>query len=180
MIHVPEVVTTERLVLRRSALADAADIYSYAHDPEVARYMVWPIHKEIEESLAFLQSCALRWESGEEFCWVITVKPEDRAIGVIGCRVREYMADFGYVLNREYWGHGYATEAAQSVVKWIRSLPGIYRIWATCDAENLASVHVLEKTGLLCEGRLRRSTIRLNLSPTPRDTFVFAWVRDEE
>ena len=46
MIHAPEVTTTERLTLRRPTLTDAADVYAYAHDPEVTRYMVWPIHKE--------------------------------------------------------------------------------------------------------------------------------------
>jgi ribosomal-protein-alanine N-acetyltransferase len=60
MIHAPEFITTDRLVLRRPARSDAADIYAYAHDPEVTRYMVWPTHTEIGESLAFLESCALR------------------------------------------------------------------------------------------------------------------------
>jgi ribosomal-protein-alanine N-acetyltransferase len=178
MIQAPEIIRTERLTLRRPALTDAADIYAYAHDPEVTRYMVWPTHIEMKESLAFLEACGPRWESGDEYCWVITITPEDRVIGAIGCRVREYTADFGYVLNRTYWGRGYATEAARAVVTWLKNLPGLYRIWATCDAENLASARVLEKTGLSCEGRLRRSTIRPNLSSTPRDTFVFAWVQD--
>lgn len=175
----PEIIKTERLTLRRPALADAADVYAYAHDPEVTRYLVWPTHTEIGDSLAFLAACGPRWESGEEYCWVITIAPEDRVVGTIGCRVREYTADFGYVLRRAYWGRGYATEAARAVVTWLRSLPGVCRIWATCDAENRASVRVLEKAGLSCEGRLRRSTIRPNLSSTPRDTFVFAWMRDE-
>ncbi|MBI3795783.1 MAG: GNAT family N-acetyltransferase [Deltaproteobacteria bacterium] len=179
MIHAPAVITTDRLVLRRPALTDAADVYAYAHDPEVTRHLVWPTHTEIKESIAFLETCDPRWEAGDEYCWVITIAPEDRVVGSIGCRVREYTADFGYVLHRAYWGHGYATEAAQAVVTWLRSLPGICRISATCDVDNLASVRVLEKSGLSCEGRLRRSTIRPNLSSTPRDTFVFAWVQDE-
>ena len=179
MIYTPEMLTTERLTLRRPALTDAADVYAYAHDPEVTRYLVWPTHAEMGESIAFLEACGPRWEAGDEYCWAITITPEARVVGSIGCRVREYTADFGYVLHRTYWGCGYATEAAQAVVTWLRTLPGIYRIWATCDAENLASVRVLEKTGLSCEGRLRRSTVRPNLSPTPRDTLVFAWVRDE-
>jgi ribosomal-protein-alanine N-acetyltransferase len=177
-MQAPEIITTDRLVLRRPTLSDAADIYAYAHDPEVTRYMVWPTHVDISESIAFLETCGPRWDAGEEYCWVITVKPEERAVGMIGCRLRDYTADFGYVLNRLSWGQGYATEAAQAVVTWTRSLSGIYRIWATCDTENTASVRVLEKIGLSGEGRLRRSTICPNLLPTPRDTFVFAWVRD--
>jgi RimJ/RimL family protein N-acetyltransferase len=58
------------------------------------------------------------------------------------------------------------------------SLPGVYRLWATCDAENLASVRVLEKTGVSLEGKLRRCTIRPNLSMIPRDTLIFAKTRD--
>lgn len=115
-VQAPEILTTERLTLRRPALTDAADIYAYAHDPEVTHYLVWPTHTEIRESIAFLESCALRWESEEEYCWVITITPEDRAVGAIGCRVRDYTADLGYVLHRAYWGCGYATEAARAVV----------------------------------------------------------------
>lgn len=179
MTHAPETIATARLMLRRPALTDAADIYAYAHDPEVTRHMVWPTHRKIAESIAFLETCGPRWEAEDEYCWAITITPEDRVVGMIGCRVGGYAADFGYVLHRACWGRGYATEAAQAVVTWLKSLSGIYRIWATCDTENLASVRVLEKTGLSYEGRLRRSTIRPNVSSTPRDTFVFAWVRDE-
>ena len=109
---------------------------------------------------------------------MITVKPESRVDGAIACRVRGHAVDFGYVLNRKYWGQGYATEAARTVVAWAMSLPGVYRVWATCDTENLVSVRVLEKTELLLEGRLKRHTIRPNISMIPRDTFVFAKIRD--
>ena len=93
--------------------------------------------------------------------------------------MRGHTADFGYALNRQCWGRGYATEAARTVTAWALSLPGVYRVWATCDTENLASVRVLEKTGLVLEGKLRRSMVRPNLSEKPRDTFVFAKVQDD-
>jgi [ribosomal protein S5]-alanine N-acetyltransferase len=176
MIHAPVTITTNRLVLRRPELTDATDVFAYAHDPEVTRYLIWSTHTSIADSLAFLETCRPRWESGEEYCWAITIKPEDHVVGMIGCRVRKYDADFGYVLSQESWGHGYATEAAWAVVTWICSLPGIVRVWATCDTDNHTSVRVLEKAGLTCEGRLRRSTVRPNLSPSPRDTLVFARV----
>ena len=40
-------------------------------------------------------------------------------------------------------------------------------------------MRVLEKTGLVLEGKLRRSMVRPNLSEKPRDTFVFAKVQDD-
>jgi len=179
MNQVPEIFTTERLLIRRPLLSDAAAIYEYASDPEVTRYMDWRTHIDIRDSVTFLEACAPRWESGQEFCWVITVKPDERAVGVVACRVQGHTADFGYALNRQSWGQGYATEAARTVTAWAMSLPGVYRVWATCDTENVASVRVLEKTGLVLEGRLRRSMIRPNLAEKPRDTFVFATVQDD-
>lgn len=178
MILAPETITTDRLALRRPRLTDAADIFAYACDPDVTRYMDWPTHQRVEDSAAFVAWTTQRWETGEEYCWVITVKPEDHVVGSIGCRVRTFDADFGYVLHRATWGHGYATEAARAVVGWLQSLPGIWRIWATCDTENRASVRVLEKVGLSCEGRLRCSKMRPNVSPQPRATFVFALVQE--
>jgi RimJ/RimL family protein N-acetyltransferase len=164
--------------MRRPVLSDAADIHEYASDPEVTRYMEWRTHTDASQTVEFLKTCETRWESGEEFCWMISVKPASRAIGAVACRVRGHAVDFGYVMNRKVWGQGYATEAARAVSEWTMSLPGIYPVWATCDAENLASLRVLEKTGLLLEGKLRRCTIRPNLSMIPRDTLIFAKTRD--
>ncbi len=119
----------------------------------------------------------MHWESGAEFYWAVTLRPSDRAIGGISCRPRGHSADFGYVLDQRYWRQGLATEAAQAVVRWLFTLDTIYRVWATCDVNNLASARVLEKAGLSREGVLRCWAIRPNISNEPRDTFVYAQVR---
>lgn len=178
MASPPEIITTERLILRRPQPTDAAATYEYASDPEVTRFMDWPTHTGPRESADFFERCAAGWDSGEEYAWVITVKPANRSIGTISVRLRGHTADFGYVLNRQFWRHGYATEAARAVVAWAEQLDSVHRIWATCDSENLASARVLEKVGLSREGTLRRAVIRPNLSPIPRDAFMFAKVRD--
>ncbi|HUI24678.1 MAG TPA: GNAT family N-acetyltransferase [Candidatus Kryptonia bacterium] len=176
--HAPEIITTDRLRLRRPTLADAAASYEYASDPAVTRLMDWPTHTDPRESMEFLGRCASRWDAGDEYAWVITVKPDDRSIGSISVRVRGHAADFGYVLNRNFWRRGYATEAARAVVSWVESFADVYRVWATCDCENFASVRVLEKAGLSREGILRQAIVRPNLSPVPRDASIFAKVRN--
>ncbi len=176
----PTDLTTDRLKLRCPSLADAAAIFEYAADPDVTRYMDWPTHTDIQDTIRFLEWCIPRWESGEEFCWVITAQPADQVIGAIACRIDGHKADFGYVLHRQYWRQGYMTEAARAVIAWLTSLPTIYRVWAVCDTENLASARVLEKVGLRREGTLRCATMRPNLSSCPRDSFIFAKVRDPE
>jgi ribosomal-protein-alanine N-acetyltransferase len=175
----PETITTARLVLRRPKSSDAAAVYEYGRDLEVTRYMDWRTHTGVADATAFLQDAARRWESGEEYSWAITVKPDDQPVGSIGCRVRGHTVDLGYVLSRNHWRRGYATEAARAILEWACALEGVYRVWATCDVENTASARVLEKIGMSREGVLRRWAVRPNLpSQPPRDAFVYSWVRE--
>jgi len=176
MVQTPEVFTTERLVLRRPRLSDAEAIFEYASDPKVIHYMDYYPRTDVSEVVDFLEEHPARWKLGS-FSWVLTVRPDDLPIGTIACTLEGHTVDFGYLLNRKYWGQGYATDAARIVVEWALSLPEVYRVWATCDTENLASVRVLEKCGLECEGRLRCYIVRPNISAIPRDAFMYARVR---
>ncbi|MEZ4658682.1 MAG: GNAT family N-acetyltransferase [Caldilineaceae bacterium] len=174
----PETFTTERLVLRRPRLSDAAAIFEYGSDSTVVHFMDYRPRTHLDEVVKSLESHPERWNSGQ-FSWVLTVKPDDRAIGTIACSVEGHTAEFGYLLNQKYWGNGYATEAARAIVQWAVNLPSVYRVWATCDVENLASARVLEKCGLVCEGRLRCYQIRPNIADIPRDAFIYARVRGD-
>ena len=173
----PETIELPRIRLRRPKLSDAEAIFEYGSDPEVGRYADWPIQPDIESVIELLHKRKKRWESGTEFYWAITLLEEDRAIGGISCYVDGHAAEFGYLLNRRYWGNGLATEASRAIVDWLFSMPSLWRIWATCDTENIASVRVLEKVGLEREGILRRWVVRPNLSSKPRDAFIYAKVR---
>jgi [ribosomal protein S5]-alanine N-acetyltransferase len=173
----PETLHTDRLILRRPAPGDAPAVYDYGRDPHVTRYLIFPTHRSIADAEEFLATCPARWESGDEHCWLITLRGEGSIIGSIACRPRGHALDFGYALARAYWRQGYATEAAGAVVAWAGSNPDIYRVWAVCDVENTASARVLEKLGLTREGVLRRWLRHPNISPEPRDCYVYARVR---
>ncbi len=178
MIIPPKGFDTTQLLLRKPRLSDANNIFdNYASDPEVTRYLSWPPHTDPRHVTAFLESLLKRWDSGDEYSWAIRVPPEDRVIGMIACRVRGHAADIGYVLSRGYWGRGYVTEAGKAIVDWASALESIYRVWAVCDVENKASARVLEKVGMHREGILRRYIVHPNISPEPRDCYVYARVR---
>ena len=163
--------------MRRPKLSDAEAIFEYARDPEVARYAVWPLSGSIDTVVEQLRVRPALWDTGAEFYWVITLPPEDRAIGGLACSVAQHTAEIGFLVNRRYWHNGFATEAARAVVDWALYFPPVRRVWATCDTENLASVRVLEKAGLSKEGTLRRSIVRPNICSEPRDAFVYSKVR---
>lgn len=179
MVVAPETIATTRLHLRRPKPSDASAVYEYTRDPEVTRFMDWPAPSRIGDTIAAAENALRRWESGDEYAWRITVKPDDTPVGAIGCRLRDHTADFGFWLARPFWGRGYATEAARAVVGWLASLDEVDRIWATCDVENTASARVLERIGLSREGVLRRFAVRPNLpAQPPRDALLYSWIRE--
>jgi [ribosomal protein S5]-alanine N-acetyltransferase len=139
MIQAPEIFTTPRLILRCSRLEDAEAIFEYASDPQVIHYMDYRPRTDIRDVIKSIANHPLLWNQNKEFTWIITVKPDDRAIGTIAFCVEGHMAEFGYLLNRRYWGNGYATEAGHVVVTWLMSVPEIYRVWTTCDLLKLGS-----------------------------------------
>ena len=109
---VPATLSTTRVRLRRPDPSDAAAVFEYASDPLVVRYMDWPAAVQLADTLRATERALENWASGEEYSWRVTLPPSDAPIGSIGCRIKGDIADFGFVLSRRHWGHGYATEAA--------------------------------------------------------------------
>jgi RimJ/RimL family protein N-acetyltransferase len=90
--------------------------------------------------------------------------------------VTAFRADAGYVLARDAWGRGYASEALQAMVSLAPGL-GFVRLQAMCHVAHRASARVLEKGGFTLEGILRRHTEFPNLAPgTPCDVLCYARV----
>jgi [ribosomal protein S5]-alanine N-acetyltransferase len=173
----PLEIQTPRLRLRRPLPSDVAAVFAYASDPEVVHYMDWPRSESIEAVASYLEASAEAWQSGEEWYWVVTLPDGDGAVGGAALRIKGQSADFGYVLGRQYWRLGLGTEVASAIVALALSVPAIKRVWATCDAENLASARVLEKSGLTREGMLRSFSVRPNISAHPRDALIYSKVR---
>jgi ribosomal-protein-alanine N-acetyltransferase len=134
-----------RLVLRVPQATDAPAIYAYARDPEVTRYLAWPRHSGLADTEAFLQRAIAGWQGGTSLVWVIELK--GAVIGCIGAELSGANAGLGYVLARECWGRGYASEALKRVSEALFQHTPVSALWAQCVSENLASQRVLEKCG---------------------------------
>ncbi len=169
---------TARLLLRPPTMEDAAAIFQqYAQDAQVAKYMTWRPHDAIQTTREFLERCLAGWEKETAFPWVITQKDGHQFLGMIELRNNAFKAELGYVLARAYWGRGFMAEAGQAVVEWALAQPDLYRVWAVCDVDNLASARVLEKIGMQREGLLRRYILHPNISAAPRDCWCYAKVK---
>ena len=174
----PETLETSRLLLRLPTMDDAEPIFQkYAQDPEVTKYIHWRPHESINITREFLRRCIQCWKDETAFPWVITLKGDNTLLGMIEIRLDKFRADFGYGIARQYWGHGYTTEAATIVIQWALEQESIYRMWAICDVENLASTRVMEKAGMQKEGILRRFIVHPNIDNEPRDCYCYSIVK---
>ena len=174
----PEEINTARLRLRRPSAADARALFTaYTQDPLVCRYMIWAPHKSEAVTLEFVTSCVEAWEVGTRLAYVITERKANVAIGMIEARVLGTTVDIGYVLAQTHWGKGLMPEAIQALTAVALKNPGIFRVHAACDVENIPSQRALEKAGFKREGRLERYTVHPNISPEPRTCFMYAKCR---
>ena len=176
----PALFVTARLTGRIPRADDGPAIFAaYANDPEVTRYLSWRAYDRVEPLNAFLRECVAHWEKGAgHLAWLLCLKGTDKPIGCIGITLEGGgKAMFGYVLARKFWRHGFAAEALTFLVNWALAQPTIYRAWAYCDVENVASLRVMEKAGMVREGILRRWHTCPTLGLEPRDCVVCAKVK---
>ena len=169
---------TVRLVLRKPKPADAHAMFTgWAHDVEVTRYLTWRPHRNIDESHKIIQWCAELWDDERDYPYMLTLKEKDHPIGMLALHPNGFKVAVGYVLAKAHWGNGYMTEASRAVIDWLFQQKGIYRVFATTDVENTGSQRVLEKTGMIREGLMRRYIIHPNISDEPRDCYMYAVVK---
>ena len=181
MSRLPRTYETRRLRLRPPRVADAEAIFAeYARDPAVTRFLTWKPYSELEPLRHFLTNLIAECESPLRGAWVITLKPDDRPVGMFDARIDVHGLSFGYALARRCWGCGYMVEALQPLVDWALMQPDIHRVWAFCDVENRSSARVLEKLGLQEEGILRRWFVHPNVGDVPRDCRCFSRIAERE
>ena len=172
----PERVETPRLILRRPRLTDAEAMFSrYAGDHEVSRYLAWRRHPSPDMTRLFLQFSDAEWKRWPAGPYLIENKDTGALIGSTGFAFEtDYRASTGYVLARDAWGQGFATEAVSAQVEIGRTI-GIVRLYALCHVDHARSARVLEKTGFTYEGVLQRYLEFPNLAPgAPADVRCYS------
>jgi ribosomal-protein-alanine N-acetyltransferase len=172
----PATIETGRLVLRRPVAADAEQILArYSGDAEVTRYLSFPRHVSIEQTRAFLEWSDAEWERWPAGPYLIESREGRTLLGSTGLSFESpQRASTGYVLARDAWGRGYATEALRAMVQTAPGL-GVRRLQAFCHPDHGASWRVLEKCGFAREGMLRLYAELPNLvSGEPCDLLLYA------
>jgi RimJ/RimL family protein N-acetyltransferase len=180
LVKAPTQIETARLVLSPPRHEDAAAIFArYSSDPEVTRYLGWPRHQSIAETEGFLTFSAAEWERWPAGPYLIRSRETGQLLGGTGFGFESPdRAVTGYVLAKDAWGKGYATEALKAIVE-VAPRVGLARLDALCHPDHRASWHVLEKCGFARDTHWAGRDEFPNLAPgVPQDvlryTMVFA------
>jgi len=178
LIKGPERIETTRLLLRRPKASDAQAVFDrYAADREVTRYLSWPTHRSLADTLAFLSLSDdewKRWPAGPYLVLTRNGGPSE-LLGSTGLFYKSATrAVTGYVFARDAWGQGFATEALEAMVELARQT-GLERLEAICHADHLPSANVLEKCGFEKEEVRREHFVFPNLAPQ-RKSDVLSYV----
>ena len=151
--------STERLILREFELTDLESMHQYLSDPMVLKYMMQNTTNE-EQSKEYVNRF-LKFQQDEPRNFVrfaILLKSNGSLIGECGINmpnIDHREGEIVYRFHKDYWGHGYACEAAYKVIDFGFNEIGLHRIEAMCDSRNMVSARVLEKVGMKKEGCLR-------------------------
>ena len=147
-------------MLRKLKVSDAPDMFEYSKRRDVTKYLTWYPHPSLEYTEEYLRYISTRYATGDFYDWAVTLKDSGKMIGTCGFTrfdLPNNSAEIGYVLNPEYHGKGYATEAAKIVMRFGFEELGLHRIEAKHMIGNDASHRVMEKLGMREEGTFKDS-----------------------
>lgn len=154
---------TPRLKIRDFRMDDFDALYEIDSDPRVCRYEPAVL---TADQVRYRLEGAVEWAAETPrtiYKLAITLPPDDRVRGRFTLKVsqeetREW--EIGWTLHPQIWGSGYASEGARALLGYAFQQLQAHRVVAFCHAENLASIRVMERIGMMREGCLRE-TIRL-------------------
>jgi len=143
-------ITTRRLTLRQLTSADLQSTHAYAADKEITQYMMFLPKHSIEETRQFILGAEAEWQKETPDFLEYAVCLDGIHIGGVSLYISEDRSDgeLGWIINKQYWGHGYAAEAAQGLADYAIKQLRIPRLIAHCDVKNAASRRVMEKLGM--------------------------------
>lgn len=150
---------TSRLVLGRFFPEDAPTLQRLAGDRAIADTTLSIPHPyTMDHALAWIDTQRREAVRRRSTNFAVRVSSGGPLVGCVGLRdidPEHLQAELGFWIGREWWGSGYATEAAREVVRFGFEELGLNRIYAHHMARNPAAGEVLRRIGMQQEGVLR-------------------------
>ena len=147
-------VETVRLWLRPCRLEDTEGVHALWTDECVRCFLFDGCAISSDEARSFIRGSLSSFESHGYGLWLVFERGLSRLVGFAGfLRADGEPPNLLYGVHPDFWGRGYATEAATAVLRYAVEVLGVAGVRADVDEPNVASVRVLEKLGMRRVGR---------------------------
>ena len=160
MLH-KHVIETSRLYLRELNQADYSSLAAIVQDEQTMYAYEGPFSDA--ETQAWLDKNILRYKQDGFGLWAVILRESGAMIGMAGLTWQSIeqatVLEIGYLLNRRYWGMGFAIEAAKACKEYAFSVLEANEVYSISDT-NIASMNVAIRNGMLVRGRLNQAVSR--------------------
>ena len=156
--HQNKTITTQRLVLRLFEESDAADVARLCNNYNIYKSTLYlPYPYAIEDALKWMERHRKNFDADKSYEFAVTDKETGELYGAIALSNNQafHHGEIAYWIGEEFWGKGYATEAAQAIVQFSFADKQYHKVFARYFASNPASGRVLQKLGMKEEGVLK-------------------------
>ena len=171
--------SSERVTLRPLCEGDIPAFFTLNSDPEVTRYLSHPPYTELSQAEEKIKKHREGVSKGEYFVWAIEYKQNQVFLGTVSIfyldRENQH-AELGYILARDYWGMGLASESVCLAIDYFFSTGDFRRLEADIDPRNTKSARLLEGLGFVREGYLRE---RWMVAGEVSDTALYGLLKSE-
>lgn len=164
------------IILRKISIEDDyINYFNYITSPKVTKYLSNDdIPDNVEKAKIELEYWGKLFDYRHSFYWAITIKETNKIIGTCGFNYwnkTHNRAEISYDLDYNYWGKGIMTNAIRTISNFCIDVMKAQRIQATVAIDNMPSIRVLEKSGYIKEGLLKKYGV---LQQEAKDFYMYA------
>jgi len=172
---------SDRLNLRLITIDDLINIHQLHSFPEVDKFNTLGIPEDLETTRQVITPWIAQHQAEpiQIYTFAIEQKRDNTFVGLFGLKLSQpkfRKAEVWYKIHPDFWKKGFATEALKCVLNFSFQSLKLHRITAGCAVENLGSIKVLEKVGMIREGRGRQV---LPLASGWSDNYEYAILEDD-
>jgi RimJ/RimL family protein N-acetyltransferase len=171
---------TTRLELREYVETDWERVHIYGSSKEFTRFEAWGPNSETDTK-KFINEMIANLAENPRYKFEFAMIEKESGLLIGGCGLRREGSNssvgvFGYAVNPEFQGKGFATEATKCLLEYGFKTLKLSVIYAVCDARNIASYTVMKKCGL---NEVARFPNKRELKGEVNDELRFEILRDE-
>lgn len=158
-------ITTKRLLLRLFQPSDATEIARLCNNYNIYRNTLYlPYPYSIQDALSWIENHPDNFNANKSYEFAITGKVTGKLYGAIALTNNQTFnhGEIAYWVGEEFWGNGYATEAAKTILQFAFGEKQHHKVFARYFKSNPASGRVLQKIGMKEEGVLREHVMKGN------------------